>query len=118
MWSKKAVSFDHIVHFIDKENIVIFVEVDCGIIFYREAPTKVGKTNRERKNVSRSCEKPKCISSNDQHNCSIDEAHTSNIFLIPYSLWDMDPAALESLNHTKDRDSTSGKVASSSNSAT
>ena len=29
----------------------------------------------------------------------------SNIFLNPYNLWDVDPAALKSLNYTDDRDS-------------
>ena len=28
----------------------------------------------------------------------------SNIILNPYTLWDMNPAALKSLNHTNDRD--------------
>ena len=45
----------------------------------------------------------KCIPSNDQRNCSIDEQHTSNIFLSPYILWDMNPAALLSPNHTNYR---------------
>ena len=52
---------------------------------------------------TRSCEKPKCIPNNDQHNCFINEQHKSNIFLNPYNLWDIVPAALMSLNHTNDR---------------
>ena len=47
--------------------------------------------------------KPKCIPSNDQHNCFFDEQHSSSIFLNPYNLWDKVPAALMSLNHTNDR---------------
>ena len=48
------------------------------------------------------CEKLKCSPSIDQRNCSIDEQHTSYIFLSPYNLWDMDAAALMSLNHIHD----------------
>ena len=70
---KKTVSFDDILHFIDEENIVTYEDFDCGIHFYHEAPTKIRQINRERNYISRSCEKPKCIRSNDQHNCSIDE---------------------------------------------
>ena len=39
---------------------------------------------------------------NDQQICSVDEQHSSNIFLNPYSLWNMAPAAFKSLNHTSD----------------
>ena len=49
------------------------------------------------------------IPSNDQHNCSSEEQHTSNIFLNPYNLWDMVPANLMSLNHTFDRESMSNQ---------
>ena len=37
---KKALSFEIIVHFFDKENIVSYVDFDCGCTFYRESPTK------------------------------------------------------------------------------
>ena len=112
MWpefQKKTVSFDDIVHFIDDENIVTYKDFDCGITFYHETPTKIREINRERNNISRSCEKSKCIPSNDRHNCFIDEQHNSNIFLNPYNLWDMVPAALMSLNHTNDRYSMSNQ---------
>ena len=66
---KKTVSFDGIVHFIDEENIVTYVDFHCGITFYPETSTKIRQINRERNYISRSCEKPKCIPSNDQHNC-------------------------------------------------
>ena len=99
---KKTVSFDEIVHFIDKENIVTYVNFDCGITFYPETPTKIRQIKREQKYISRSCEKPKCIGGNNQLYCSIDEKHSSNIFLNRYSFWDMVPAALMSLNHTND----------------
>ena len=66
---KEIVSFDDIVHFIDDENIVNYVDFDCGITLYAETPTKIRQINRERKYFFRSCEKPKCIPSNDQHNC-------------------------------------------------
>ena len=102
---KKTVSFDDILHFIDDENIVIRIDLDGAINFSSETPTKVRQINRERSYISRSCEKPQCIPSHDQHNCSIDEKHTSNIFLKLYNLWDMVPATLLSLNHTNDKDS-------------
>ena len=37
------------------------------------------------------------------------EEHTSNIFVNSYSLWDMEPAALKSFNHTIDCDSMSNQ---------
>ena len=36
-----------IVHLIDEENIMSHVDLDCGIIFYPEAPTTIGQLNRE-----------------------------------------------------------------------
>ena len=99
---KKTVSSDDVVHFIDKENMLSYVDLGCGITFFSDTPTKIREINRERSYISRSCEKPQCIRSNDQHTCSIDEQHSSNIFLNPYNLWDMVPAALMSLNHTND----------------
>ena len=35
---KKTVSFDDIVHFLDEENILTYVDFDCGITFYPETP--------------------------------------------------------------------------------
>ena len=99
---KKTVSLVDIVHFID-EDIETYEDFDCGITFYPETPIKIRQINRERNYNSRSCEKPKCIPSNDQHNYLIDEQHNSIIFLNLYNLWDMIPAALMSLNHTNDR---------------
>ena len=99
---KKTVSFDDVVHFIDEENMVTYVDFDCGITFLPETPTKIRQNNRERNYISRSCEKPQCIPSNDQHTFSVDEHHSSNIFLNPYNLWDMAPAAPMTLNHTND----------------
>ena len=99
---KKTVSFDDVVHFIDEENMVTYVDFDCGITFLPGTPTKNRQINRERNCISRSCEKPQCIPSNDQHTCSVDEQHSTNIFLNPYNLWDMVPAALMPLNHTND----------------
>ena len=106
---KKTVSFDDVVHFIDEENIVTYVDFDCGITFLPETPTKIRQINREGNYISRSCEKPQCIPSNDQHVCPVDEQHSSNIFLTPYILWDMSPAALTSLNHNNDRYSLSNQ---------
>ena len=81
---KKIVSFDDIVHFIDEENIVTYEDFDCGITFYAEAPTKMRQINRETNYFSSFSEKPKCIPSNDQHNCFVDEQHNFIIFLNPY----------------------------------
>ena len=100
--SKKTVSFDDVVHFIGEENIVTYVDFDCGITFLPETPTKIRQINRERNYISRSCEKPQCIPSNDQHICFVDERHSSNNFLNPYNLWNMAPAAFISLNHIND----------------
>ena len=90
----ETVSFDDVVHFIDEEKIVTYVDFDCGITFFLETPTKIRQINQERNYFSRSCEKPQCIPSNDQHICSVDEQHSSNIFLNPYNLWNMVPLAL------------------------
>ena len=42
---KTTVSFDVIVHFIDEENIVNYEDLDCGITFYPETPTKIKQIN-------------------------------------------------------------------------
>ena len=106
---RNMVSFDDVVHFIDEEKIVIYVDFDCGITFLPETPTKIRQINRERNYISRSCEKPQYIPSNDQHVCPVDKQHSSNIFLTPYILWDMSAAALTSLNHNNDRYSISNQ---------
>ena len=99
---KKTVSFDDVVHFIDEENMVTYVDFDCGITFFPENLTKFRQINREQNYISRSCEKPQCIPSNDQHICVVDELHSSNIFMNPYNFWDLVPATLLSLCHTND----------------
>ena len=99
---KKTVSFDDVVHFIDEENMVTDADFDCGTTFFPETPTKIRQNNRERNYISRSCDKPQCIPGNNQHTYSVDEQHSSNIFLNPYNLWDMVPAALLSLSHNSD----------------
>ena len=38
---KRTVSFEDIVHFIDKKNIVTYVDFDCGVTFQLETPTKI-----------------------------------------------------------------------------
>ena len=45
---KNIVSFDDVVHFFDKENIVTYVDFDCGIIFFPETPTKIRQIKQER----------------------------------------------------------------------
>ena len=99
---KKTVSFDDVVNFIAEEFMMTYVDFDCGIMFFPETPTKIRQINRERNYISRSCKKPQCFSSNDQHTCFVDEQHSSNIFLNPYNLWAMVPAALMSFSHTND----------------
>ena len=98
----KNFSFDDVVHFIDEENMVTYVDFDCGITFFPENPTKFRQINREQNYISRSCEKLQCIPSNDQHICVVDELNSSNIFMNPYNLWDLVPAALLSLCYTND----------------
>ena len=53
-----------IVRFLNRENITTSVDFACGITFYSEASTNVGQINRERKNIFRSWEKPRCMPSN------------------------------------------------------
>ena len=65
---KQTVSFDDIVQLIDEENNVTYVDFDCGITLYLETPTTISPINRKGTYISRTCEKPKCIPSNDQHN--------------------------------------------------
>ena len=55
---KKTVSFDDVVHFIDEEDLVTYVDFDCGIFFLSEIPTKIRQINRERNYISRSGENP------------------------------------------------------------
>ena len=44
---KKTVSFDDVLQFIDEENIVTYVDFDCGINFFPQTPTKIRQINRE-----------------------------------------------------------------------
>ena len=46
---KKTVSFDDIVHFIDEANTMTYVDFDCGITFYPEAPTKLERSTENGK---------------------------------------------------------------------
>ena len=80
------------------------VDFVYGITFYLEATTKLGRNNREREKISRSRKKTKCIPSKDQLNCFTDKKYTSKIFMNTYSLWDLDPAFLMTLNYIFDRD--------------
>ena len=45
---KKTVSFDDVVHFIDEENMVTYVDFDCGITFFPENPTKLNSPTENR----------------------------------------------------------------------
>ena len=99
---KQTVSFDDVVHFIDEENTVTYVDFDCDITFFPENPTKIRQIKREQNHISRSCEKPQCIPSNDQHICVVDELHSFIFFMNPYNLWDLVPAAVLSLCQTND----------------
>ena len=100
---KNLVSFNDIVYFVDEENIVNYVDFDCGITFYTETSTKNRLINRERNYVCRSWGKPNCIPSDDQYSYSIDKQQNCNIYLNQYNLWDMVPTTIMSLNHTNDR---------------
>ena len=53
---KKTVSFVDVVHFIDEENMVTYVDFVCGNTFFLQTPTKIRQINRERNYISRSCE--------------------------------------------------------------
>ena len=97
---KKTVCFVDIVRFIDEENMVSYVDFDCGITLFPKTLIKIKQINQERKYISRSHKKLQYIPSTDQHTSSVDEQHSSNISLNPYRWWDMSPAALMSLNHT------------------
>ena len=55
---RKTVSFDDVVHFIDEENIVTYVDFDCGITFFPKTPIKIRQINKERNYISRSRENP------------------------------------------------------------
>ena len=98
---KKTVLFDDVVHFIDEENMVTYVDFDCGITFFPGTHTKIRQINRKRNYISRSCQKPQCIPSNDQHTGFV-EQHSCNICLNPYNLSDIVSATLMSLSHTND----------------
>ena len=106
---KKMVPFDDVMHFIDEENIVTYVDFDCGFILLPDTPTKSRQINRERNYISRSCEKSEYIPGNDQHVYPVDERQSSNIFRTPYILRDRPPAALTWLNHKIDRYSISNQ---------
>ena len=97
------------VHFIDEEDIVTYEDFDCGFTFYPKTPAKIRQINQKRNYISRSCEKSKCIPSNDRHNCFLDEQHNSKIFPNPYNLRDIVPAAPLPLNLWKDRYSMSNQ---------
>ena len=70
---KKTVSFDDVVHFTDEQNMVSYVDFNCGVTFFPETPTKFRQINRERNYTSRSHEKLQYNPSNDQHTSSVDE---------------------------------------------
>ena len=72
---EKTASFDDVVHFIDEEHIVTYVDSGCGITFLPETRTKIRQINRERNYISRSCEEAQPIPSNDLHVCLVDEQH-------------------------------------------
>ena len=62
--SYEMVYFDDIVHFIDEDNNVTFVDFDCGSTFNIEAATKVRQTFPD----PVKSEEFKCIPNNDQYN--------------------------------------------------
>ena len=42
---KETVSFDDVVHFIDGENMVTYVDFDCDITFFPETPKKINRSS-------------------------------------------------------------------------
>ena len=99
----KTVSYDDIVHFIDEDNIVKFVDFAGGFAFFPEIPTKPDRSDGNY--VSRFWGKPQCIPSSNQHNCFFDDQHTTSVSLKPWNLWELVPETIIPLNHPNDRDS-------------
>ena len=81
---KKMVSLDDMVHFIDEENIVTYVDFDCGNTSFLKILQKRDRST-EGNNISRSTENLKCIPKNEYHNPFVEE-QTSNIIFNLYSL--------------------------------
>ena len=90
--------------FIDGESILTYVDFDCGITFYPETSRKVKDINRERKAIHDTVKIPSASQVTINLTVFFDGEHTSNVFQDPCILWDMDPAAALSLNHTLDSD--------------
>ena len=95
------------VHSIVQKNIVTIVDFDYGITFHPEAPKKSRTDQPRTEKHFQIFKKPKFFPISDQQNCSLDEEHTSNTFLITIFLWDMEPAVLMILHQTADRNSIS-----------
>ena len=60
--------------------------------------------NQKWKNISRSCETPDCIPSNNQNNRFIDKEPTPKIFLSLYRFYGMDQEKTMSPKHKADGD--------------
>ena len=101
---KKTVSFDLMLCFTEEENNLFYVDFVGGLPLHPEDSTKATHSNLEGTNTSTSCENIVCFQSNDQQICFFfDKEHGSNLFLSPYKVWDMDPAAPLTNNHAPDR---------------
>ena len=66
---KTTISFDDMVHYIDAENILTFVDFECCIFFYSKASTRFKCIDRKWENNSGSFENLKCIPSSDELFC-------------------------------------------------
>ena len=102
---EKTVSFDDAVHFIDEENMVTYVDFDCGITLLPETPTKIRHATANRITFPDPVKNPNAIPAMINIPVLLMSSIpliTSKICLNPYKLLDMVPAALMSLSHTND----------------
>ena len=99
-----TISFDDVVHFIDEGNIVTYVDFDCDITFFPETRTKSDRSTEKGTTFPDPMKNPSAFPApiNRSVICSVDEQHSSNIFVNPYNLWNMFPGAFMWLSHTND----------------
>ena len=99
---KKTVSFDDVLHFIDKENMVTYADFDCGITFSLKLLQKSDRSTENGITIPCPVKNPNAFPATINIPVLFDEQHSSITFLNPYNLWDMVPAAPMSLSHTND----------------
>ena len=84
------------------ESGVTYADFDCAGTSYPEASTKSNVSTGNGKRFPDQVKTP-CASQVTIDKTFSDKKHTSNVFLNPYKLWDMESAARLSLNLTLDR---------------